>query len=53
MVVEALLVAIYLGNELDTYRHKKTLSVEYLSRPIKLVPVQLNLSSWFLPSCDS
>ena len=51
LVVEALLITylFYLGSKL-TYRHKKILTIEYLSRAIYLVPVQLSLSSWFLPS---
>jgi hypothetical protein len=39
-------LSILPGQRADTYRHKKTLSVEYLSRAIKLLPVQLSLSSW-------
>jgi hypothetical protein len=58
-VVEALLIVylFYLGSELIIYRHKKTLSVERLSRaclvqiagpcpaePFQLVPAQLGLT---------
>jgi hypothetical protein len=34
LVVKALLVATFLSEGVNTYRHKKTLSVSYLSRAI-------------------
>ena len=55
LVVEALLVAIYsTWGRANTYTHRKSLSAEYLSRPIiadpcpaepfQLVPAQLGLT---------
>ena len=41
LVVEALLIATYSAGRADTYTHKKTLSVENLSRA----------NSWSLSSC--